>query len=356
MLEVENLTKHYGDLLAVDDLSFRIDEGEFGTLLGPSGCGKSTTLHTIAGLIEPSEGSIVLRGDDVTDQSPDERDIGMVFQSSATFPHMTVGENIKYGLKMNGFEPDEMDARINRYLELVQMGGYREHGPTELSGGQERRVSIARALAYEPDILLLDEPLTGLDRVLREELRNEIKRIQREVDVTTLYVTHDQEEALSMSDTILVLDDGEKQQEGGPKEIYDRPANSFVATFVGKSTTIEGTARGGEPPAVDTPLGSIRVGPDALDAFGTDDPVRLYVRPEDIGFADADSARTDGTNAIAGTVSSVEYLGTYSEIVVEMSDGTGAVAHTSTSDDVVVGEDVTLGFAPSNVIVLPPDG
>ncbi len=349
MLEVENLTKYYGDLLAVNDLSFKIEEGEFGTLLGPSGCGKSTTLHTIAGLIEPTDGAIYLRGEDVTDQSPDERNIGMVFQSSATFPHMTVGENIAYGLKMNGFSPDEIDEQIDKYLELVQIGEYRDHKPGELSGGQERRVSIARALAYEPDILLLDEPLTGLDRVLRQELRNQIKQVQREVEVTTLYVTHDQEEALSMSDKIFVLNDGEKQQEGSPTEIYDQPANSFVADFVGKSTTLEGTVASHDPPRVDTGSGQIPVGGNALEGLEQGDTVRLYIRPEDLEI----SLDNEGNKAtLTGRIMNTEYLGTYSELTVQLASGARAIAHTSTSKSFGVDDEIGLEFSPSNVIVI----
>ena len=347
MLEVENLTKYYGDLRAVNDLSFKIDEGEFGTLLGPSGCGKSTTLRTIAGLVEPTEGDISLRGDNVTGQPPNERNIGLVFQSSATFPHMTVEENIEYGLKMNGFGPDEREEQITKYLDLVQISDYRDHRPTELSGGQERRVSIARALAYEPDILLLDEPLTGLDRVLRQELRNEIKQIQREVEVTTLHVTHDQEEALSMSDKILVLDDGEKQQEGTPTDIYDAPKNRFVANFVGKSTQLSGTVASHSPPRIDTRVGSILTVTDALTGFDEGANVEVFLRPEDLTITDE-----AGDGALQGTVTNVEYLGTYSEVLVNAGDGIEAVVHTSTSDHIEVGDDVVLTFDPSNVIVL----
>lgn len=349
MLEVENFTKYYGDLIAVDDLSFKIEEGEFGTLLGPSGCGKSTTLHTIAGLREPTEGTIRLRGEGVTGQSPDERNIGMVFQSSATFPHMTVEENVRYGLKMHGFEEEEMERKISKYLGLVQIDEYRDHKPSELSGGQERRVSIARALAYEPDILLLDEPLTGLDRVLRQELRNEIKQIQREVDVTTLYVTHDQEEALSMSDKIIVLDNGRKQQEGSPTEIYDGPSNSFVAKFVGKSTRLEGTVSARDPPGVDTPVGIIPVGASALEGLEEGQRVELFLRPEDVEFVDPDGPADTTLN---GTVSNVEYLGTFSEVLVDVGEDVEAIVHTSTSDVVDVGDGVALNFDPANVIVL----
>jgi len=347
MLEVENLTKFYGDLLAVNDLSFKIDEGEFGTLLGPSGCGKSTTLRTIAGLVEPTEGGIYLRGDDVTGQPPNERNIGLVFQDSATFPHMTVEENIEYGLKMNGFGPDEREEQITKYLDLVQISDYRDHRPTELSGGQERRVSIARALAYEPDILLLDEPLTGLDRVLRQDLRNEIKQIQREVEVTTLYVTHDQEEALSMSDKILVLNDGEKQQEGSPTEIYDDPSNRFVANFVGKSTRLPGTVASHDPPRIDTKVGRVPTDAASLDSFDVGEDVAVFLRPEDLSL-DPDASE----EALQGTVTNVEYLGTYSEALIDIGEGIQAVLHTSTSANIAMGDEVALTFDPSNVIVL----
>jgi len=346
MLEVENLTKFYGDLRAVNDLSFRIEEGEFGTLLGPSGCGKSTTLRTIAGLVDPTEGGIYLRGDDVTGQAPNERNIGLVFQDSATFPHMTVEENIEYGLKMSGFDPDEREKQITKYLDLVQISEYRDHRPTELSGGQERRVSIARALAYEPDILLLDEPLTGLDRVLRQDLRNEIKQIQREVEVTTLYVTHDQEEALSMSDKILVLNNGEKQQEGTPTEIYDDPSNRFVANFVGKSTRLPGTVASHDPPQIDTPIGTVPTDTASLDGFDPGSDVEVFLRPEDLSLADA------GDGVLRGSVTNVEYLGTYSEVLIDAGEGIQAVLHTSTSADVDIGDEVALTFDPSNVIVL----
>ncbi|MFD1635108.1 ABC transporter ATP-binding protein [Haloplanus ruber] len=346
MLEVENLTKFYGDLRAVNDLSFRIEEGEFGTLLGPSGCGKSTTLRTIAGLVDPTEGGIYLRGDDVTGQAPNERNIGLVFQDSATFPHMTVEENIEYGLKMSGFDPDEREKQITKYLDLVQISEYRDHRPTELSGGQERRVSIARALAYEPDILLLDEPLTGLDRVLRQDLRNEIKQIQREVEVTTLYVTHDQEEALSMSDKILVLNNGEKQQEGTPTEIYDDPSNRFVANFVGKSTRLPGTVASHDPPQIDTPIGTVPTDTASLDGFDPGADVEVFLRPEDLSLADA------GDGVLRGSVTNVEYLGTYSEVLIDAGEGIQAVLHTSTSANVDIGDEVALTFDPSNVIVL----
>lgn len=380
MLEIRNLTKEYGDLVAVDDLSFRIEQGEFVTLLGPSGCGKSTTLHSIAGLIQPTAGEIYLRDEEVTDIPPEKRNIGLVFQDSALFPHMTVGENIAYGLKMHDADRTTIEDAIQYYLELVHMEGYEEQKPSELSGGQQRRISLARALAYEPDILLLDEPLTGLDRVLREEMRYEIKRIQREIDVTTLFVTHDQQEALSMSDRIITLNDGQKEQAGTPRELYERPATPFVAEFVGKSTKFTGTVDPDDSCVVRTGHHTIHVDPDrrsrvrqtATDGHGrettdtgefestveaddrsqppqTGDEVALYVRPEDVSLVDEDD---DPANRFTGTVSHIANIGDHSELEVELDDGSTLLAEIERFPDLTEGDTVTLGFDSGDVIVL----
>lgn len=344
MLEIDGLTKYYDDLLAVDDLSFSIDEGDFATLLGPSGCGKSTTLHMIAGLIEPSEGNILLRGDDVTHLQPDERNIGMVFQNSALFPHMSVKENISYGLKMHGMG-DEIDQRVSEYLGLVEMAGYEDHLSTELSGGQQRRVSIARALAYEPDILLLDEPLTGLDRVLREQIRGEIKQIQREINVTTLFVTHDQEEALSLSDQVIVLNEGRKEQEGHPEALYERPANSFVAEFIGKSSQFTGSVDESDPSIVRNGASTF-----VIDSSSAANPgeVTLYVRPEDVVLEPTNGYE----NEFEGTVSHIANVGSHSEIELELEDGTPVLVESDRFPDLSVGDAASIGFRPEDVIVL----
>lgn len=344
MLEVKNLTKYYGDHLAVQDLSFSIDEGDFATLLGPSGCGKSTTLRTIAGLISPTEGTITLRGEDVTDLPPDQRNIGMVFQSSALFPHMTVKENISYGLKMHGLD-DEVGSRVTEYLDLVEMSGYEDHLTTELSGGQQRRVSIARALAYEPDILLLDEPLTGLDRVLREQIRNEIKQIQREINVTTLFVTHDQQEALSLSNQIIVLNNGQKEQEGRPKSLYENPKNTFVAEFIGKSSKFTGTVDQTNPSIIQNGSLKFSVAPNPLPET---DEVTLYVRPEDISIGSDNGYQ----NEFAATVTHIADVGSHSEIEVELEDGTNVLIEGERFPNLTVGEMTTVGFDPEDVIVL----
>ncbi|MCY4731794.1 ABC transporter ATP-binding protein [Natronomonas gomsonensis] len=347
MLEVRDFTKYYGDLCAVENLSFDIDEGEFVTLLGPSGCGKSTTLHAIAGLVEPTDGQILLRGEDVTDLPPEKRNIGMAFQSTALFPHMTVRENIAFGLKMHGHDSTAVEERVEESLELVDMPDHGEHKPGELSGGQQQRVSLARALAYEPDILLLDEPLTGLDRVLREEMRGWLNRIQKEVGVTTLYVTHDQEDALSMSDTVIVLNDGHSEQIDSPERIYESPASPFVAEFVGKSTRFSGpVSREGDRAVVNNHNKAITV-----EGTGVEDgdDATLYVRPEDIEV----SRTAEGTeNEITGRVVNVANLGNRAEVTVELTDGNEALAHTNRFPDIDVGDDVHLRFDPERVIAL----
>lgn len=347
MLEVNNFTKYYGDLCAVEDLSFRIEQGEFVTLLGPSGCGKSTTLHAIAGLVEPTDGRISLRGDDVTDLPSEKRNIGMAFQSTALFPHMTVRENIAYGLKMHGYRKNDIEELVEESLELVDMPEHGDHKPDELSGGQQQRVALARALAYEPDILLLDEPLTGLDRVLREEMRGWLNRIQREVGVTTLYVTHDQEDALSMSDKVIVLNDGRNQQIDTPERIYESPANAFVAEFVGKSTQFAGEITHENGRAV------IYNDSKAVTLANTDlkagREVSVYVRPEDI---EVSRESADRENEFLGTVTNIATLGNRAEVVVELSDGATALAHTIRFPDMSVGDDVYIQFGSDQVIVL----
>lgn len=347
MLEVKNFTKYYGDLLAVDDLSFKIEQGDFVTLLGPSGCGKSTTLHTIAGLTDPSEGTIVLRGEDVTDTPPNERNIGMAFQHNALFPHMTAIENIEYGLKMHGYSERERQERIEELLELIQMPDLGEHKPDELSGGQQQRISLARAIAYEPDLLLLDEPLTGLDRVLREEMRREIVRIQNEVEVTTLYVTHDQEEALSLSDKIVVMNDGIKQQEGSAKELYQSPNNEFVAEFVGKSTKFVGEIVSRSPLRVDDGIREIEAR--GGDAFDDSSKVSLYIRPEDIEIV---SDATNEPNTFVGQTRQVTNLGSYAEVIVELEDGTSVLVETERFPGVETGETVSIRVSPDDIIAL----
>jgi len=347
-LEVEDITKYYRDILAVDEVSFSIEEGEFATLLGPSGCGKSTTLHIIAGLLEPSEGQVFLRGSDVTETRPEERNIGLVFQHSTLFPHMTVEENLRYGLRMQDVDPAVHDERVDKYLDLVQLPEQRDANPSELSGGQQRRISLARSLIYEPDILLLDEPLTGLDRVLREDMRAEIKQIVQNVGVTTLYVTHDQAEALSMSDRVLVMNEGRIEQIADPTTLYEQPTSTFVADFVGKSASFDGRVAANSP-VVDDGEHPIAIPEDA--PVSAEEPVSVYVRPEDIGVR-VDGESDGAGNAFPGEVIAIQYLGHRNEIEVRLADGSEVTAYTETRNDLSTGESVTVTFAPEDTIVL----
>lgn len=347
MLECESLRKTYGGLTAVDDLTFSLEKGEFATLLGPSGCGKSTTLHMIAGLTEPTSGRIRIQGRDVTGTPPEDRNIGMVFQNTALFPHMDVRQNLAYGLRMRNVSDARIEERVDELLDMVEMPTYGSYTPSELSGGQKQRIGIARALAFEPDLLLLDEPLTGLDRVLRETMRKEIERIQRDVDVTTLYVTHDQKEALSMSDRVIVLDEGRKQQEGRPEDIYTAPARPFVAEFIGKSTVLEGTVDDPEVGIVRTDFGRLEAADASGKAAGAS--ASLYVRPEHVQV----STTSDGdANELEGTVATVDNLGEYSEVDVRLDDGTEMLAKMEAFPSVGPGDAVYVRFELDEVIVL----
>ncbi len=239
-VKLVSVTKRFGKTVAVDNVSFVVEQGELFTLLGPSGCGKTTTLRLIAGLEYPDSGKIYFDDQDVTYLKPYERNTAMVFQNYALWPHMTVFDNIAYGLKIRGVPKDEIKRRVKEVLELVGLSGLENRYPHQLSGGQQQRVALARALVVQPKVLLLDEPLSNLDALLRVKMREELKRIQRELRITTIYVTHDQEEAMCLSDRIAVMDKGKILQVGSPREIYENPKNLFVATFIGRSSALKG--------------------------------------------------------------------------------------------------------------------
>lgn len=334
--------------MAVDRLSFDIEKGEFVTLLGPSGCGKSTTLHSIAGLIKPDSGTIRLRNQNVNGVPPNERNIGLVFQHSALFPHMTVEGNLKYGLRMHDVDASAYEDRIQRFLELVQMTGYENSKPGELSGGQQRRISLARALIYEPDILLLDEPLTGLDQTLRKEMRNEITLIQNELDVTTLHVTHDQSEALSMSDRVIVMNDGEKEQADVPTELYANPETPFVATFVGESSIINADVVGEDPYIARVNEGRLELSDELC--LDINDSIDLYIRPESVRIHSEQGAT--GPNTFQGEVTDMEYFGSFRNLIIELGEGSIVNAQCDKRADFEVGSDVYVEFPPEDIIVL----
>jgi len=240
-LDIDRLVKRYGDFFAVKDVSLSVADGEFLVLLGPSGCGKTTTLRMVAGFIEPTAGEVKLGGSNVTLLPPWKRNAGMVFQSYALFPHLTVAQNVAFGLEMRKLPKVEVDKRVEEALALVRLAGFGARLPRQLSGGQQQRVALARALAIRPDVLLLDEPLSNLDAKLRQEVRVEIRELQKQLGLTTVMVTHDQEEALTMADRLVVMNEGAVHQVGTQRDLYERPADRFVAGFVGRSTFLDGT-------------------------------------------------------------------------------------------------------------------
>ncbi|MGQ9834239.1 MAG: ABC transporter ATP-binding protein [Candidatus Villigracilaceae bacterium] len=310
-LELTHIHKSFGASVAVEDFSLAVAQGEFVSFLGPSGCGKTTTLRMIAGFELPTSGKITIDGVDLTYTPPNKRNVGMVFQSYALFPNMTVAQNVGYGLKIAGKTKTEIEARVAEMLALIQMEKFAARYPYQLSGGQQQRVALARALAIRPQVLLLDEPLSALDAKIRLELRQEIRRIQRALGITTIYVTHDQEEALSLSDRIVVMSQGKIEQIGTPTEIYNEPATEFVAQFVGHINLL--------PVEVVNPAeGVVRMGGQVIRAGGhvghlNGRPVRLAVRPEELkpGFV-------EGLNNLSGRVESVTYLGSIVRIRVEV--------------------------------------
>ena len=294
-VRLEGVRKSYGDVVAVDGIDLDVAEGEFFTMLGPSGSGKTTMLRVIAGFESPDEGRVLLKGADVTRQPPYERDVNTVFQDYALFPHMTVGENVAYGLKIKRVKKAERTKRTAEVLQLVRLGGLMGRKPSQLSGGQRQRVALARAIVNHPQVLLLDEPLGALDLKLRQDMQTELKRIQQEVGITFIYVTHDQEEALTMSDRLAVFNAGRIEQVGSPAEVYEHPETEFVAGFVGVSNVLERTMNG--------------------------KPGRFTVRPEKIRILAENEAAEPGAHIESGEIRDVVYIGMVTRYAVELDDG-----------------------------------
>lgn len=315
ILEVEQLTQRYDSETAVDAVSFAIPEGELVALLGPSGCGKTTIVQAIAGHVRPTAGTVRLRGEDMMNVPPEARHVGIVFQQSTLYPHMTVGENVAYGLDAQGIESDQQSELVAEYLELVSLQARQDAYPAELSGGERRRVELARALAPEPDVLLLDEPLSALDRSLRVELRGEIARIQRETGVTTLFVTHDQEDAMALADRLVVMNEGEFAATGDPRTLYESPPIPFVASFLGRSNAFEATI-------VETHPLVLAVGEQELTLSETDSdrptgtPVNCHIRPEDLTLRPQGGPRETAT--LRAKVEQVADLGRRYDVTVDL--------------------------------------
>jgi putative spermidine/putrescine transport system ATP-binding protein len=348
-LDIQSLAKRYGDFYAVRDVSLAVADGEFLVLLGPSGCGKTTTLRMVAGFIEPTGGTVRLGGTDVTLLPPWKRNAGMVFQSYALFPHLTVAQNVAFGLEMRKLPRADIEHRVEETLALVRLKGYDGRLPRQLSGGQQQRVALARALAIRPDVLLLDEPLSNLDAKLRQEVRVEIRELQRQLGLTTVMVTHDQEEALTMADRLVVMNEGLVRQVGSQRDLYERPADRFVAGFVGRSTFLDG--------AVEAPGRFRSDGGLSLSCRdGKAGRAVLSLRPEriEIGPLAPSGPRSGLDNSLSGTVEFVSYLGALIDIHVRLSPNDRLVVQIANREGGFapeVGQPVHVGWPASAGLV-----
>jgi iron(III) transport system ATP-binding protein len=345
-VEFRNVVKRYGRTTAVADVSFTVETGTLVTLLGPSGCGKTTTLRMIAGLELPSDGRIAIAGRDVTTLGATERDVSMVFQSYALFPHMTVLENVCYGLRRSGVAKATAGKRALEGLAQVGLEGYGERQPSELSGGQQQRVAVARALVLKPSVLLFDEPLSNLDARLRRQMREEIRELQQRLGLTVVYVTHDQQEAMAVSDRIIVMNAGRIEQEGAPRDLYERPATPFLAHFMGESNPARGHVR-----RLDASRVRVTLGPASFDidnVVAHDGEATIAVRPEAIAVETA----SDLANALPGTIAKASYLGTHMEYSIDTEVGTLFATCPQVLRPLAPGSKVALVLAPRGVIVV----
>ena len=360
-VRLDRVTKRFGDFTAVDDLSLSIERGEFFSLLGPSGCGKTTTLRMIGGFEDASAGTILLGEQDVTDLPPFKRDVNTVFQNYALFPHLSVFENVAFGLRRRKVAADEIRSRVAEMLELVELPGYEHRKPGQLSGGQQQRVALARALINHPRVLLLDEPLGALDLKLRKQMQIELKRIQTEVGITFVYVTHDQEEAMTMSDRIAVMRAGRIEQLGAPEELYERPRTEFVAGFLGVSNLLDGRVTGRHNGMVEVTLPDgtrLRAPSEGTSAEGE---VRMGVRPEKLRVLAAGTESTpapEGLNAVAATILDASYIGVSTQYLVETADRIAMTVYaqnleTSGSAEALAdGQRVILTWRPEHTFVI----
>ena len=352
-VEFRDIAISYGSFVAVRDFSLAIDKGSFVTFLGPSGCGKTTILRSIAGLVDISNGRIAIAGRRIDDVPIYKRNIGLVFQNYALFPHKSVFDNVAFGLKYRNVAKADIARRVSRALEMVRLPGSERKLPSQLSGGQQQRIALARAIVFEPEVLLLDEPLSALDANMREEMRVEIKKIQKQTGITAIFVTHDQEEALSMSDRIVVMNAGAVEQVGTPQEVYERPATAFVADFLGKANMLGGTVAGGDAGTVNVTLDAgqtVAVATPRPLAAGT--AVTVVVRPQKLALAAPGAA-----NSLKGSVISTSYLG--SGAIYEIGIGANAVvrAHVAASGTVArEGESVDVAFQPADCVLMDARG
>ena len=338
LIDLQHISKSFDGEMVLDDLNLSIKENSFVTLLGPSGCGKSTTLRILGGFTPPDKGNVIFDGQDITKLPPNKRQLNTVFQKYALFPHMTIAENIAFGLKIKNKPKSYIDDKIKYALKLVNLSGFEKRDVISLSGGQQQRIAIARAIVNEPRVLLLDEPLGALDLKLRQDMQYELIRLKNELGITFIYVTHDQEEALSMSDTVVVMNNGEIQQIGSPTDIYNEPENRFVAGFIGESNIIEGTM-----------IRDYLVAFDGFEfecvdkGFEDNEEIEVVLRPEDLDIVDPGQAK------IRGIVRNITFKGVHYEILIETELRTYMV---HTTDYAEVGREVGLKFGPEDIHVM----
>lgn len=355
IIELRNISKHYGDVVGVEQVDLTINDGEFLTLLGPSGCGKSTLLRMIGGFETPTTGSIILAGKDVTDVSPQKRDVNMMFQDYALFPHMNVGANIAYGLKMKGIKGDAATRKVKEALDLVGLADKFDQQPYQLSGGQKQRIALARAVVREPKVLLLDEPLSALDANLREQMQVELKHMQNKLGITFVMVTHDQTEALVMSDRVVVMESGTIAQDGTPEDLYERPITPYVANFLGTTNFLSAELVGNKEDQTFVKVGDADVTIANAMQVAVNQPLRIGIRPEKARILGAASG--SGANVLTGKVEENIYSGLSLRTVVRLPTGEAVLidemlpegmTHSSHATE---GDNVQIAFEPHNVFL-----
>lgn len=338
LIELKNISKSYEDTLVLDEFTLKVNENEFITLLGPSGCGKTTTLRIVGGFEKPDQGQVFFEGKDITNIPPNQRNINTVFQKYALFPHMNVGDNIAFGLRISGKSDAYIRDKIKYALKLVNLEGYEKRKPEQLSGGQQQRIAIARAIVNEPKVLLLDEPLGALDLKLRQDMEYELIRLKHELGITFIYVTHDQEEALTMSDKVVVMNGGYIQQMGTPEEIYNEPENAFVADFIGDSNIIDGIMVSDRVVKI-----CDKIFPCIDEGFGKDKPVDVVIRPEDVIIG------RPGEGRLEGEVIHNVFIGVHYEMEIRAGSYEWLVQNTKSYP---IGSRVSIDVTPENIQIM----